>query len=60
MKNTFKRLSAFSVVLLALVSASPNARASAGQLYSGGLNTHKVYRFSSSGVQSTVRDRAAD
>src|SRR6476469_11219627 len=53
MKNTFKRLSAFSVVLLALVSVSPNARASAGQLYSGGLNTHAVYRFSSSGVQST-------
>jgi len=52
-KNTFKRLSAFSVVLLALVSASPSARATAGQLYSGGLNTHKVYRFSSSGVQST-------
>ena len=53
MKNTFKRLSAFSVVLLALVSVSPNAWASAGQLYSGGLNTHAVYRFSSSGVQST-------
>src|SRR5437762_7080411 len=53
MKNTFKRLSAFSVVLLALVSASPSARATAGQLYSGGLNTHAVYRFSSSGVQST-------
>jgi len=53
MKNTFKRLSAFSVVFLALVSASPSARATAGQLYSGGLNTHKVYRFSSSGVQST-------
>ena len=53
MKNTFKRLSAFSVVFLALVSASPSARATAGQLYSGGLNTHAVYRFSSSGVQST-------
>jgi len=53
MKNTFKRLSAFSVVLLALVSASPSARATAGQLYSGGLNTNAVYRFSSSGVQST-------
>jgi len=53
MKNTFKRLSAFSVVLLALVSASPSAQATAGQLYSGGFNTHKVYRFSSSGVQST-------
>jgi sugar lactone lactonase YvrE len=53
MKNTFKRLSAFSVVLLALVPISPNARASAGQLYSGGWDTHKVYRFSSSGVQST-------
>ncbi len=53
MKNTFKRLLAFSVVLLALVSASPSAQATAGQLYSGGLNTHAVYRFSSSGVQST-------
>jgi sugar lactone lactonase YvrE len=53
MKNTFKRLSAFSVILLALVSASPSAQATAGQLYSGGLNTHAVYRFSSSGVQST-------
>jgi hypothetical protein len=53
MKNTFKRLLAFSGVLLALVSVSPSAQATAGQLYSGGLNTHAVYRFSSSGVQST-------